>query len=159
MLILPGAAALTPFRQQRLLQQLRALHPNVTDVVAHWAYVVAVAEETLSDADTQTLMSLLDATPPAAVSAAALQLRVGPRAGTISPWSSKATDILHNAGLTQVQRVERLTVYTVQGLTTLPALISAAVLDRMTEQLFADDDALAALMAQTAPRPQLRQWP
>lgn len=153
MLILPGAAALTPFRQQRLLQQLRALHPDVTDVVAHWAYVVAVAEETLSDADTQTLMSLLDATPPAAVSAAALQLRVGPRAGTISPWSSKATDILHNAGLTQVQRVERLTVYTVQGLTTLPASISAAVLDRMTEQLFADDDALAALMAQTAPRP------
>jgi phosphoribosylformylglycinamidine synthase len=32
---------------------------------------------------------------------------VTPRKGTISPWSSKATDIFHNSGLGQIRRVER----------------------------------------------------
>ncbi|MGV8294738.1 hypothetical protein ACV36C_38515, partial [Pseudomonas aeruginosa] len=34
-------------------------------------------------------------------------LLVTPRPGTISPWSSKATDIAHNCGLKQVVRLER----------------------------------------------------
>jgi phosphoribosylformylglycinamidine synthase len=39
---------------------------------------------------------------------------IAPRIGTISPWSSKATDIARNSGLSKVQRIERVTVYWLQ---------------------------------------------
>ena len=40
-----------------------------------------------------------------------LFLLVTPRPGTISPWSSKSTDIAHNCGLAKVVRLERGIAY------------------------------------------------
>ena len=68
-----------------------------------------------------------------------LRLVVAPRAGTISPWSSKATNILHNCGLNAVQRVERVVVYLVDATEVLGEAdvqtINALVHDRMTEMV------------------------
>ena len=46
-------------------------------------------------------------------------LIVVPRLGTISPWSSKATDIAHNCGFTAVERIERGICYVIHGLSRL----------------------------------------
>ena len=64
---------------------------------------------------------------------------VTPRLGTISPWSSKATDIARNCGFAKVKRVERGIAYHVQG--GEKSAVVARVHDRMTESVL---DSLAA---------------
>ena len=59
---------------------------------------------------------------------------VVPRLGTISPWSSKATDIFKICGLDKVLRVERGVRWYVVGATDTSALKSA-LYDRMTERI------------------------
>ncbi len=82
---------------------------------------------------------------------------VVPRPGTLSPWSSKATDIVRNAGLTSVRRVERGIAYYVD----VPAGIApdrrtamaAQLHDRMVESVLSQLDDAARLFEQGAPRP------
>jgi phosphoribosylformylglycinamidine synthase len=82
---------------------------------------------------------------------------VTPRAGTISPWSSKASDIAHNCGLTMVERVERGVAYDVQttaSLTTAERGAIAALLhDRMTEMVLADTQDAIVLFSEAEPAP------
>ena len=58
-----------------------------------------------------------------------------PRAGTISPWSSKATDIVHNCGFDRVRRVERGTLWILSGVDDIAEPALGALYDRMTERL------------------------
>ncbi|WP_348253370.1 hypothetical protein, partial [Salmonella enterica] len=44
-------------------------------------------------------------------------LLVTPRPGTISPWSTKATDIAHHCGLQQVDRLEPGQAYYIEAST------------------------------------------
>ena len=69
---------------------------------------------------------------------------VTPRKGTISPWSSKATDIFHNCGIDAIARVERgihFILTTEDGLVLGMADLGLALLalhDRMTEAVYDD---------------------
>ena len=73
-----------------------------------------------------------------------------PRQGTISPWSSKATDIFHICGLTRVRRVERgVRWYTSAGAE--PADLTG-VYDRMTERLVFGDD-FSDVFSELEPQP------
>ncbi|MGL5038981.1 MAG: hypothetical protein ACRC6D_02480, partial [Aeromonas sp.] len=92
----------------------------------------------------------------------ALLFLVTPRPGTISPWSSKATNIAHNCGLTQVKRLERGIAYylTIKGVPDLGELsmaqrraIAAVLHDPMMEVVFADMSEASALFAHHGPRP------
>jgi phosphoribosylformylglycinamidine synthase len=79
---------------------------------------------------------------------------VVPRFGTISPWSSKASDIAHNCGLTKVDRLERGIAYYVKGATTADRDVIAAVLhDRMTEAVLDNTAAAEALFSHAEPAP------
>ena len=72
-------------------------------------------------------------------SSGVLRISIVPRKGTRSPWSSKATDILHSCGLRQVDQVERGMVVDIGIKTSDSGLIEriAGVLhDRMTESWF-----------------------
>ena len=114
MLHLRGCPALSEFRLQKLLQQLQALVPAVTGVSADYLHI-AELDGPLDAQQQQVLERLLSYGPvPAAGASEGVTLVVVPRPGTISPWSSKATDIVHNCGLEQVLRVERGIVYTLQ---------------------------------------------
>ena len=77
------------------------------------------------------------------------QLIIAPRAGTISPWSSKATDIIHICGLSAVLRIERAVLWTfTEGLPPEEMLF-----DRMTQQIFRSKEELAALFTHKEPKP------
>lgn len=84
---------------------------------------------------------------------------VSPRIGTISPWSSKATDIAHNCGLTMINRIERAVSYklklTGEGAESaeLHDLIQPLLYDRMVETVFTEQDQLGQLFEQSEPLP------
>ncbi|MBF0218903.1 MAG: phosphoribosylformylglycinamidine synthase [Gammaproteobacteria bacterium] len=137
MQIFPGTAALSTFRQQRLLTQLQAVVAGITAVEAEFLHFVASAAP-LTEAEARLLTQLLHYGAQEAVAALPVngsEFLVVPRLGTISPWSTKATDIAHNCGLSGVERIERGVRYRVN--VTLDSLQWQALLptlhDRMTE--------------------------
>jgi phosphoribosylformylglycinamidine synthase len=141
MLTLRGAPVLSDFRLDKLAQKLALIHPDIQ--LLHTEYVhFADLQAELSPAQRDVLESLLEYGPGFAggdvahLGDATLRLVV-PRPGTISPWSSKATDIAHNCGLSQVLRLERGVAWYFdlpQALSdTQRAAVDELVHDRMTE--------------------------
>ena len=159
MLRLRGCPALSAFRLNKLLTQLRQSIPAICAIDAEFMHF-AWLDAQLSDAETTVLERLLDYGPEAAQEAPTGQLLlVVPRPGTISPWSSKATDIAHNCGLTMLQRVERGKAFYLQTETGAPLSSkdwqhAAALLhDRMTEAVFESMDDAVNLFSQAEPAP------
>jgi phosphoribosylformylglycinamidine synthase len=141
-----GSAAFSSFRLARLERSLADTVPGLGELSARYLYLVW-SEQPLDGDDEQRLCALLGATPAAEFGAGAA-IYTAPRLGTMSPWSSKATDIVRNCGLARVTRIERAIRWEIGGLTEASARVAAPLLhDRMTE--FATTD-LAALRAEPA---------
>jgi phosphoribosylformylglycinamidine synthase len=161
MLKLPGSSALSAFRIARLLARLQALEPAVSTLQAQFLHFVDCNGE--PDARERLLLDqLLDdggERPPGAAAHAAesQRLLVVPRPGTISPWSSKATDIAHVCGLSSVRRIERGILYRLGLRHSVPAARRAALAaplhDRMIEAVFEDIECATRLFATDQPRP------
>jgi phosphoribosylformylglycinamidine synthase len=161
MLILPGAPALSDFRTTRLLAAVTARGHAVEHLGARFVHFVQ-ARRLLEADERRILAALLTYGPrtPDGAAADALPERpivVIPRQGTISPWSSKATDIAHVCGLDAIERIERGIAYDVRAARELTSqqlrAIAPALYDRMTEAaIFSLDDA-AQLFSHAAPRP------
>ena len=156
MIVLEGQSALSPFRRERLEARLRALHPEFRIAGAWWTYWVVPDEG--ATLDVAALARILEggetesARGEGAVSPASKTYFVVPRLGTISPWASKATELLRGATL-PIQRVERGTRIDIAGWPADPALQAAAAKllhDSMTQSLLADRDAASALFATPA---------
>jgi len=159
MLYLRGCPALSDFRLHKLLRQLQECVPEVAGLSADYLHIVEL-EERLSGEEQHILDRLLTYGPDRSKTMApGLQLVVVPRPGTISPWSSKATDIVHNCDLEKVYRVERGIVYTL-GLEdsaimtdTRYAAVLPLIHDRMTETVLFDVNDAAALFRHAEPAP------
>ncbi len=159
-LMLPGAPALSGFRIEKLLVRVRAIEPAVTALSARFVHFAAL-ERVLSAAERQRLERLLrygPSLPPGQNGGQGLW--VVPREGTISPWSSKASDIARACGLTAVQRIERGIEYRVSAGAALcgPVLerLGAALFDRMTEMVVLDAADAGRLFGHSPPRPARR---
>ncbi len=101
MIVLDGQPALSAFRIDRLNGELGRVAPGYPLRSARYVYLVAADD--MTDIDHSRLKRILLAEDRAKVDAT---WWVAPRVGTISPWSSKATDILRRCGL-PIRRVER----------------------------------------------------
>ncbi len=141
-----GKAALSSFRLEKLRAAVKAVAPDVLlETTRHW-YFMAL-KSALSGADSKHLDRLLGLEIEAGEPKGADELHrllVVPRLGTISPWSSKATEIVHHCALPAVTRIERGVVYYLKtrnghGLsrTELKALLPL-LHDRMTESVVTD---------------------
>lgn len=155
MLHLRGAPALSPSRTASLLQNIQALVPEVRDVRAHFAHFVDLSAS-LDDEETAVLERLLSY-GPSAPSGRALEgrlLLVVPRPGTISPWSSKATDIARICGLDKVVRLERGIAYRLAANDDADlARLGPLLHDRMTEATLGDFDEARRLFEHAEPTP------
>ncbi|MBV1909161.1 MAG: phosphoribosylformylglycinamidine synthase [Kangiellaceae bacterium] len=107
MLILRGAPAFSSFRINKLFSESKKLVPNLGQIYAEYVHF-ADLERTLTDEKLETLKQLLTYGSKKEVreTKGTFVLAV-PRPGTISPWSSKATNIAINCGLNEVNRLER----------------------------------------------------
>ncbi|MBF8779882.1 phosphoribosylformylglycinamidine synthase [Pseudomonas fulva] len=155
MLILRGAPALSAFRHGKLLEQLSQKVPAVTGLYAEFAHFAEVDGELTADQQ-QVLGRLLEYGPSVPVQEPAGRLfLVVPRLGTISPWASKATDIAHNCGLGNIQRLERGIAYHVTGELSEAeaAQVAAELHDRMTQRVLGQLEQAADLFSHAQPRP------
>ena len=153
MLVLPGAPAASAFRLARLFERLRRLDPQIVALRARYLHFIDCVAS-LTAAQRADLERLLEVPAGVSVRESARSLLVAPRPGTISPWSSKATDIARVCGLDFVGRIERGIQYELDGSLTVPLLTLGAVLhDRMTEAVFSSVAAAGTLFAVQAPRP------
>ncbi|MCQ4309341.1 phosphoribosylformylglycinamidine synthase [Pseudomonas stutzeri] len=155
MLILRGAPALSAFRHGKLLAQLTAKVPAVSGLYAEFAHFAEVSG-TLGADEEQVLARLLKYGPSVPVQEPAGRLfLVVPRFGTISPWSSKASDIAHNCGLGKIQRLERGIAFYVQGEISDAdvQLIAATLHDRMTQLVLERFEDAANLFSHAQPKP------
>ena len=149
MIVLEGQPALSPFRRERLEARLRQLHPQLR--IADTRHTFWVEPEAGAAVDAAALSRILQAdSEMQAPQAGALSRFVVPRLGTISPWASKATELLRGAGL-PVRRVERGTRIDLAGATDAQVADVAQLLhDPMTQSLLAEREGAAALFAAPA---------
>ncbi|MDR5873638.1 phosphoribosylformylglycinamidine synthase [Halomonas sp. CUBES01] len=159
MLELRGAPALSAFRHARLLAVLRERVPEVEALSADYVHFIDHHQDALDAADRERLAQLLDYGHEEAVEPpkGAQRFLVVPRIGTQSPWSSKATDIARNCGVTSVSRIERGIDYRI-AFSAVPdeyamAAVVACLHDRMTETVLADASDAAKLFAHHEPAP------
>ncbi|TAJ17790.1 MAG: phosphoribosylformylglycinamidine synthase, partial [Rugosibacter sp.] len=154
-LALRGNAAFSASRLARLQQSLKKVSPKLTLAAEHWYFILLSSP--LNAAETARLKDLLGisgVTQEQGQVASGLQL-VTPRLGTISPWSTKATDIARNCGFFQVQRIERGTAFYVGGVNDEKSalVIRRGLHDRMTESVLATLEEARALFEQIPPQP------
>ncbi|MBC8187715.1 MAG: phosphoribosylformylglycinamidine synthase, partial [Proteobacteria bacterium] len=159
MFSLRGATAHSDARRQRLLDKLRAVQPALQGLDSEFVVFVDSTRE-LDATERSRLDSLIrESEGTRAVEAngtsEAIEVYVVPRIGTISPWSSKATEIVHRCGLDAIRRVERGTVYRFTGLANAEQAfeLSSDLYDRMTETVLADLDSAEALFDRAEPAP------
>lgn len=151
---LTGSNALSAFRANRLLTALKGVEGGVTAVSACYVHFVSATRE-LTQTEKERLNALLDYGDPAAAPKAGLQFLTVPRLGTISPWASKATDIVHNCGIDCVERVERGILYTLEGdiAAGKAEMLTKLCFDRMTETALAADADISCLFADVPGKP------
>ena len=147
---LRGTRALSDFRVEKLLQKAAALGLPAAQLSSEFWYFAA-SDAPLAADDAAKLEALVDAQSVAApqVSDGLNLFLVTPRLGTVSPWASKATDIAHNCGLSQITRIERgMAVWVAGRLNEDEKRAWASLLhDRMTESVLPDFQAAAKLFA------------
>ena len=163
MFSLRGAPALSQFRLDGLAAALRELEPRVRAIEARFVHFVDAVGPLAAD-ESALLARLLTYGPRADGDAAAAaatddgaMIVVTPRLGTVSPWSSKATDIAHVCGLAGVRRLERGTVFRLRADGRLGrgdlGKLAPLLHDRMTESVWLDGGPPADFFRAGAPRP------
>ncbi len=162
MLRLRGSQAYSDFRLQKLLDAVRTEFPQVQSIDSEYQHLVKLkaSDDSLNDQELNDLQRLLSYGPSMQeVEHVGQRVYVLPRFGTISPWSTKASDIVAHCNIDKVARVERGIAFYI---TAQPELSSDELLnvakfmhDPMTESVITDLDDAAQLFTEELPKPLL----
>jgi len=149
---LRGARALSEFRLAKLLRSLQQVVPGVRRVAAEYWHFVELDRQPGAE-QRRLLERLLEYGAPLEGGRDGAELfLVVPRIGTISPWSSKATDIARSCGLDGVLRIERGLAYHLVGAgAPARAALAAQLHDRMTETVLGSLEDAAQLFRHVPP--------
>ncbi|MBS5771997.1 MAG: phosphoribosylformylglycinamidine synthase [Enterobacter cloacae] len=154
--ILRGSPALSAFRINKLLARFQATNLPVSNIYAEYTHF-ADLNAALTEEEYARLQRLLKYGPSlSSHTPTGKLLLVTPRPGTISPWSSKATDIAHNCGLEKINRLERGVAYYVEAASLTDAQwqeVAAQLHDRMMESVFNAEADAARLFEHHQPAP------
>ncbi len=147
-----GAPAFTPARLRKHLDALREADPRVEAAAAEFVHFLDLASP-LTGAEEDAVRELLTdgRHAPESPDGSTYFCTVTPRPGTISPWSSKATDVLKRCGLDKVSRVERGVRWRLAG--SGDHDLAALLHDRMTEVVRFDREAHEGVFSRSEPRP------
>ncbi len=156
MLKFSGTPAHSNFRLARLLADIQQISADITEIEAFYVHYADVEAE-LTSGEAAVLRQLLHyGYPERPALSATWSFWVTPRPGTISPWSSKATEVIERCGLGKIKRLERGIEYQLVSRHPLSASqreeIKNRVHDRMTE-VVVDDESEIAVFAEHDPLP------
>ena len=154
-----GAPALSAFRRRSLATRLGA-----KAVYARYIHYVCLRDDLdssqdISEAIQETLRTLLtygeeNEHDEADEERSSSRFFVSPRQGTISPWSSKATDIAQACGLTAIKRIERGVVFDLIDLTEEDRAAALTLIhDRMTEMVSSSIPDMQTMFSENTPAP------
>ena len=155
MLALSGSGALSPFRRKQLLGRLRAREPGVRDVGASFLHLVSIDPQP-NKAELDQLRDLLSYGPDwpqPELDGREQVLLALPRRGSISPWSTKATEIARLCGFPHVHRIERAVRFRVAVAGPLGNGAKGELFDRMTQELVPEGASLEELFDPGRPQP------
>jgi len=156
MLILRGGPALSAHRKARLSARVRELAPAIRDLDARQVCFAEI-ERDLTDDERALLGRITAEVAPGHGDPDGALLLVVPRLGTISPWSSKASDIARVCGLDAVRRLEHGTAYFLAGADEgAIRAVTPLLFDRMTQSALRRFEEAEALFARAEPRPMER---
>jgi len=153
MLVIAGPVAMSSFRTDKLRNSLSRRVDGLKSVSTRYLFFVELTAP-LTDARSDALTALLLSGEMVAKPALnALTRIVVPRPGTISPWSSKATDIAHACEFAEVHRIERGIAIELSGVDASAdaAAIDALIHDRMTEAVISEPSDASVLFEAQAP--------
>ncbi|WP_025248383.1 phosphoribosylformylglycinamidine synthase [Mannheimia varigena] len=157
MQIFRGSPALSEFRLNQLQQKFVAANLPVKSIYAEYLHFADLTAPLSAEQEDKVVQLLHYGPTLAEHEPVGETFIVIPRLGTISSWSSKATDIAHNCGLENIARVERGLAYYFEferGLTAEEESKLAALLhDRMMETVIRNADDAAVLFKQQEPKP------
>lgn len=151
MFIVAGAQAHSSFKKTQLLNRLASLS-SVQSIESQWIYLF---DQALNEQQHHSALQLLNdgaSFEIRQVESDEIQVLVTPRLGTISPWSSKATDIFANCN-TPIHRLERGVLFTLKGISEISDEVKLLLHDRMTESVFNQIEDASALFSETEPKP------
>ena len=146
MILLIGSDAYSPFRLDAIKDAIAKLDPALgpVEIDAKWVYALKMKDDAFAVEELQRAGVLLNAEGQCDDA----DFFVTPRKGTISPWSTKATDIFHNCDLKSIERVERGIRFKTSK--PLPEQCFSALYDKMTEGVYED---IADLFEAGEPKP------
>jgi phosphoribosylformylglycinamidine synthase len=142
--VLQSALTLSQFQLNKLNKEIK----NSNKIISIIDIFLVSAPE-VSDTNRSKLKSLLNAKEFAK---RPHEIFVAPRHGTISPWSSKATDILHNCGFKDIKRIELSRCYEFEKDVTVSSIRGTHIFDRMIEEVYKDVSELTVLFEELKPR-------
>jgi len=147
MLELPGQPALSNFRVAKLTRALKRLDERVDSLQTRFVYFVSTNKDLTREERYRLDALLLSGEQPSKLKSGARSLFVVPRPGTISPWSSKATDIARACDIDAVDRIERGICYALKfsGSVDDHMHLAPLLFDRMTEAVFSEAAQVEAL--------------
>jgi len=154
MFVLLGKDSLPPFRLSQLAAELSAVEQRVIGLQARELFLVD-GECLPGEPQRERLLSLLSAEPFGTESLSSRQLLVVPRPGTVTPWASKAGDILDRCGLAAFSRLEHATLFELDGIHAeeLSAEARQRLHDRMTQVVVDDLKSLQHWFREREPAP------
>jgi len=141
-----GSRVFSLFRHARLLEQLKTCEPVISGLHASYHHFIDL-EQPLDALQASQLQSLLQyGKQPSINLVQSNEIWVIPRIGTISPWSSKATEIIQRCGLNTIHRVERGICYHIECVDGQildlqhESQLTSLLYDRMTQSLVSQNN-------------------
>jgi phosphoribosylformylglycinamidine synthase len=150
-----GKPALTPSKQNRLIDTLKKSHPTIQFQQATLLFLVET-NQPLTAQQEATITKLLEAQPTQTIPLESAFI-VTPRLGTISPWSTQATQVAQLCGLT-INRIEQAIIYQFTNNKNELKEIAQTVHDRMTQSILWHESDLNKIFT-TLPTRQLKEIP
>ena len=129
-----GIQALRKFKVNTLNERIKRLIPGLEIIGTEYIHFIETDKD-LSQSNKKTLHKLLNYSPEVNLEDSKHTITVAPRIGTISPWSSKASDICKLCGLSVISRIERGINYHLNRTINANELVTLLelVMDKMTE--------------------------
>ncbi|QHG92346.1 phosphoribosylformylglycinamidine synthase [Coxiella endosymbiont of Amblyomma sculptum] len=149
MLFLQGFQIYTPFRRQKILQRLKQKYPKIRSVEATYGYFVECERSLCSEERKQLRCLLSNARFTYPRFSKEFSCWVLPRLGTVSSWSSNATEIARNCCMPFVTRIERGIFYRLFGISREESeqnfQIALELYDPLIESVLFSTDALTRI--------------